>query len=144
MPESDYNRDFYGWTSEQAALLRAGKFSMADIEHIAEEIECLGGSERRELVNCLGVLLLSLIKWRFQPKKRGSGREGSIHVQQSNLGRHLKANPSLKSRLPEAIDTAYRWAVNEVAPQIGLAASDLPAHCPWSFDEMMKKDFRPE
>lgn len=144
MPHSNYVRDFYGWTNEQAALLRAGKFAMADIEHIAEEIESLGGSEKRELVNCLGVLLLRLLKWRFQPKRRGASWEAPIRIQRLNLARHLKANPSLKAKLPEATAVAYQWAVSEAAAETGLAVSKLPANCPWSFDEMTRSDFLPE
>ncbi len=39
-------------------LLRAGRLSEIDVAHIAEEIEALGRSERRELVSRLAVLLL--------------------------------------------------------------------------------------
>ncbi len=39
---SQYDRDFYAWATEQAGLLRAGRLSEADVEHIAEEIETLG------------------------------------------------------------------------------------------------------
>ncbi|MBV8400828.1 MAG: DUF29 family protein [Acetobacteraceae bacterium] len=41
-------------------LLRAGRLTEADIEHISEEIESVGRAERRELVNRLSVLLLHL------------------------------------------------------------------------------------
>ena len=68
MPKSDYSSDFYAWATEQAALLRAGKFAAADIEHIAEELESLGKTEKRELVNCVGALQLGLLKWRYQPR----------------------------------------------------------------------------
>jgi Domain of unknown function DUF29 len=44
-----YEQDVVAWASEQAALLRAGKLSAIDIEHIAEEIEDVGRSEQREL-----------------------------------------------------------------------------------------------
>ncbi|MFZ2871945.1 MAG: DUF29 family protein [Zavarzinia sp.] len=40
-----YDRDFYAWANEQAALLRAGKLDKADIANIAEEIESMGRSE---------------------------------------------------------------------------------------------------
>lgn len=43
-----YVTDFFAWANEQAALLRAGKLSTADIEHIAEEIESMGKTEQRE------------------------------------------------------------------------------------------------
>ena len=72
MSNSLYERDFYAWANEQAALLRAGKLDSADIENIAEEIESMGRSEKRELINRLAVLLLHLLKWRFQPGLRGN------------------------------------------------------------------------
>ncbi len=34
----NYERDFYAWANEQAALLRAGEYSSADIANIAEEM----------------------------------------------------------------------------------------------------------
>ncbi|NCC29400.1 MAG: DUF29 family protein, partial [Gammaproteobacteria bacterium] len=40
-----YDRDFFAWANEQAALLRAGRLAAADIDNIAEEIESMGRSE---------------------------------------------------------------------------------------------------
>lgn len=43
MPESAlYEKDFFAWANEQAALLRSGQLSAADMQNIAEEIESLG------------------------------------------------------------------------------------------------------
>jgi hypothetical protein len=47
--------DFHAWAEQQAGLLRAGRLSEADIAHIAEEIESMGRSQKRELVNRLAV-----------------------------------------------------------------------------------------
>ena len=65
MCAAQYERDFYTWANEQAALIRAGKFDQADIENIAEELETLGRSEARELKSRYRVLLLHLLKWRY-------------------------------------------------------------------------------
>jgi hypothetical protein len=46
-----YEQDVMAWASEQAALLRAGKLAAIDIEHIAQEIEDVGKSEKRELAS---------------------------------------------------------------------------------------------
>lgn len=67
-----YDRDFYAWTVKQAELLRSGKLSEADFEHIAEEIDILGLREKRELISRLTILLLNLLKWELQPVRRGS------------------------------------------------------------------------
>ncbi len=48
-----YETDFFAWTQEQSALLKAGRFSQADIANIIEEIETLGRSDKHEIANGL-------------------------------------------------------------------------------------------
>ena len=144
MPNSNYDLDFYAWAQEQAALLRAGKFSITDVEIIAEEIESIGRGEKRVLVNRLTVLLSHLLKWKFRPGMRGVSWEATIKAQRLRIDRHLKDNPSLKSKLTEAVADAYNVAIIEAAAETGLAESDFPAACPWAFDQMMKEEFWPD
>ena len=80
-PDSNYERDFYAWANEQAALLRAGRLGEADFKHIAEEIESMGKTEKRELVSRLTVLLLHLLKWRFQPELRSANWRLTVEEQ---------------------------------------------------------------
>ncbi len=139
-----YETDFYAWANEQAALLRAGKLSAADIENIAEEIESMGRTEKRELIRLLTVLLLHLLKWQFQPVRRGNSWRTTLRVQRLDLTRHLKDNPSLKSQIPGALSDAYTTAVIQAADQTGLAEATFPAECPWSFDQIMDAGFWPD
>lgn len=138
---SNYERDFYAWANEQAALLRAGKVSSADIENIAEEIESMGRGEKRELVNRLDVLLLHLLKWEFQPGFRSQSWRASIREQRIRLTTHLNDNPSLKSKLDEAIAEAYQLAIIEAGRETGLPESAFPSRCPYSFAQAMDADF---
>lgn len=145
MPKSGlYEQDFYAWANEQAALLRSGRLSAADIEHIAEEIESMGKAEKRELANRLLVLLLHLLKWQFQPVRRGSSWEATIRVQRRDLAVHLHDNPSLKAKLPEAMQQAYGNALIMAADETGLPEATFPAECPWSFEQIMDAGFWPE
>ena len=130
MSASLYDRDFYAWASEQAALLRAGKLDTADIEHIAEEIESMGRTEKRELVNRLAVLLLHLLKWQYQPGLQGNSGRLTIEEQRYRLADHLDDNPSLKSKLDQAIHDAYRLALIEAEKETGLARRSFPPTCP--------------
>lgn len=138
-----YERDFYAWANEQAGLLRAGKLSESDIEHIAEEIESMGKTEKRELVSRLHVLLKHLLKWQYQPDARGASWQATIRVQRRDLARHMKDNPSLTSKLPEAILDAYGDAVIEASAETGLVESTFPEACSWSFEQIMAEDFWP-
>ena len=139
-----YDRDFYAWANQQAALLRAGQLSAADIEHIAEEIESMGKAEKRELVSRLSVLLAHLLKWQFQPSYRGPSWEVTIRNQRRDITDHLVDNPSLKARLPEAVASAYERAVDTAYAETGLSPSTFPALCPWPFDHIMDSAFWPE
>jgi Domain of unknown function DUF29 len=57
-----YDTDYVAWLGEQAAHLRAGRLDQLDL-NVAEQLESLLSSERRELENRLDVLILHLLKW---------------------------------------------------------------------------------
>jgi hypothetical protein len=144
MSNATYDRDFYAWANEQAALLRAGKLNEADVQNIAEEIESLGRSEKREIKSRLAVLLLHLLKWRFQPDKRSASWEESIRTQRRELPLVLADNPSLKSQWPEFTAYAYRSARRDAAVETNLPFSRFPAECPWTLEQAIDDDFWPE
>jgi hypothetical protein len=98
-----YDRDFYAWSVEQAALLREGRVAEADLENIAEELESMGKAEKREFVSRLTVLLLHLLKWRHQRSGRGKSWRLSIANARDDIADHLEDNPSLKAMLDTAI-----------------------------------------
>src|SRR5271168_2071778 len=139
-----YDTDFYAWANEQAALLRAGRLSEADVENIAEEIESMGKSERRELVSRLTVLLVHLLKWRYQTGLRGRSWRITIEQQRLQLLDHLAENPSLKSQLDEIMRRAYRDARIGAEGETHLPRSMFPVDCPFTFDEAVHPDFWPD
>ena len=139
-----YERDFYAWANEQAALLRSGNLSAADIENIAEEIESMGKSEKRELVNRLAVLLMHLLKWQYQTSLQGHSWRMTVEEQRRQLRRHLRANPSLKSKVSEALEDAYGDAILAAARETGVTRSAFPTTCLWTFEQIMDEEFWPE
>ena len=138
-----YDRDFFAWSREQADLLRAGKLTEADILNIAEEIDSMGRTEKRELVSRLTVLLLHLLKWRFQSERRGASWEASIRVQRNRIADHLDDNPSLRPMLPQALANAYRDARLEAAAETNLPVASFPDECPWQLADVLDPEFRP-
>lgn len=139
-----YESDFYAWANQQAALLRSGHLSEADIENIAEEIETMGRSEKRELINRLQILLMHLLKWQFQPTRRGTSWQLTIREQRIRLREHLKDNPSLKHMLDDSIESAFLIAVLSAANETGLDTEAFPKACPYSFSQMVDDNFWPE
>src|SRR5260370_11183378 len=130
---SRHDRDFYAWSLEQAALLRAGKVAKADLDLIAEEIESMGKTEKRELVSRLTVPLVHLIKWRFQPQGRDKSWRLSIANARDEIADLINDNPSLKSVLDEVMASAYRYARRKAAIETDLGEERFPDQCPWPF-----------
>jgi len=138
-----YEQDFFAWANRQAALLRSGGLAQADIEHIAEEIESMGKSELRELENRLTLLFLHLLKWQFQPKRRGRSWELTIKEQRRRLQRHLDQNPSLRTRLGQAMVDAYGDAILEAARETDLPEEAFPSVCPFTSQQTLDPDWMP-
>ena len=128
-----YEKDIIAWANEQAKLLRAGQFDQLDIEHIAEEIEDVGKSEQRELASRMAILLAHLLKWQFQPGRRGASGQRTIKAQREGINKRLAKAPSLQTVLSDEDWNAEIWAdaVALAATETGLA--DFPEGCPWSF-----------
>jgi hypothetical protein len=138
-----YDNDFFAWSLEQAELLRAGKLAEDDVEHIAEEIESMGRTEKRELISRLSILLLHMLKWRYQPDKRSPSWEASIRVRRNRLADHLDDNPSLKPLASQALASAYRDAALEAVAETGLPGSTFPDKCPWAVEQVLDGGFWP-
>ena len=142
--ESLYEKDFYAWSQQQAALLRAGRAGEADLENIAEEIESMGKTEKRELVSRLTVLLLHLVKWRYQPAMRGRSWRLNIKGQRIDIRDLLDQNPSLRPVVPQSIGQAWARALIEAEKETGLEASTFPDACPWETEALLDDDFWPD
>ena len=127
-----YDKDINAWAQEQARLLRAGRFEMLDIEHIAGEIEDVGKSEQRELASRMAVLLAHLLKWQYQPERRGASWEKTIKAQRKEIAYALDESPSLAPKLqePRWLDMVLARAVAQAVGETGLDC--FPEECPWA------------
>lgn len=141
---TDYNTDYYAWTNEQAQLLRAGQLQNADLENIIEELETMGRSEKRALESRLIVLLTHLLKWQYQPVRRGKSWELTIKGQRANCVDVLDDNPSLKSKLEELSTRSYNRAKIEAANETGLDETSFPEQCPYTIVQLFDNGFYPD
>lgn len=141
--KTSYETDVVAWAHEQAKLLRTGQLSALDIEHIAEEIESMSASERRELRNRLKVLLQHLLKWEFQPERRSSGWLATMLEQRESIEEVLKESPSLKATMPENLMLAYPSAVRLTSKETSLSARLFPKECPYTLADVMTDDWLP-
>jgi hypothetical protein len=140
-PAATYAADPHAWAAEQAALLRARRFDALDIDHIAEEIESVGRSERRSLVSALRVLLTHMLKWDAQPERRGRSWANTIRGQRVKARQALRDNPSLKPVLPEAVADAYERARLAASAETDLPLAGFPETCPYDAAAIFDREF---
>jgi hypothetical protein len=123
-PKSLYDRDFVAWTEQQAEVLRAaahgGTNQALDWENLAEEIESLGRSDRRELRSRIYRIIRHLAKLQFSPatEPRRGWRE-SIRDGRRQAQLVLADSPSLKPQLEEFVSEESAEAVERAITDLG-------------------------
>ena len=139
-----YQKDYYGWLQENAQLIRERKFSEIDTENLIEELESMGKSEKRELSSRLTVLLMHLLKWRYQSVRRSMSWRNTIAVRRIDIRELLEDSPSLKNEITDKIAVAYEKAVLAAEVETGIEKHNFPAECPFSLEQILDEAFLPE
>jgi hypothetical protein len=140
-----YERDFYAWLLSQAGALRERRFRELDLENLIEEVEELARSQSRELLNRLRVILVHLLKWRYQPEKRSTSWDLTLLEQRNQIGQLLEQSPSLRRQVPEQLAKAYPSATKRAAKEMRRAKIHhiFPAQCPWTTEQILDEDYLP-
>lgn len=132
-----YDQDYAVWTEEQARLLRQGRLAELDVEHIAEELQSLGKSDKRALASQIERVLVHLLKWRFQPERRSRSWVLSIASGRREIAVLLADSPSLRRLVAQDIADSYDLARLRAADETGLDEAVFPAACPFSEDAIL-------
>ena len=139
-----YDRDLYEWATRNAELLRSGRLAEADIEHVAEEIEDVASSQRREIQSRLRTLLAHLLKHRNEPQSDAvRGWRATIRVQRREMRDLLRHAPSLRRILENSVDEAFADALLQAADETGLPPTRFPKRCPFTLDQLLDPDYFP-
>ena len=108
---AEYDTDFVAWATEQAALLRSGCLAEADIANIAEEIEGLAKSDRRELASRIRTVLEHLMKLQASPAQEPrAGWQETIDRSRLDIELLLRDSPSLRREVPGVVADQARDA----------------------------------
>jgi len=150
MPDGPrYDDDFYAWTQYQAEVLRSLKTrdNRFDREHVAEEIEDLGKSERNEVRSEARRILEHFLKLAYSPASdpRISWMRSIVDARQAIEDR---LTPTLRRDLEASLTRLYRGARKQAG--LGLreykedvAAASMPAECPYTLDQILAEDWYP-
>ncbi len=150
MPDGPrYEDDFYAWTQYQAEVLRSLHVSdnRFDREHVVEEIEDLGKSERDAVRSQIRRIIEHLLKMANSPADppRFDWMETIDDARQTIAD---KISPTLRRDAEAVLDKLFAEARRRAARGLRRygeadAADALPQTCPYSLDEICQEDWYP-
>lgn len=142
--QAEYDRDFYSWINQNVELLREGRLTEVDAEHIAEELESMGKRDRRQIRSRLQLLVMHLLKWQYQPEKQSRSWLLTIDHQRDEIEALLLDSPSLRRELEDTLETIYPKALRDACRETGLPKTAFPSSCPFAIEEILNQEFFPD
>ena len=122
--KSLYDNDFLAWSKQQAEALRAamrnGANQSLDFGNLAEEIEDLGKSVRRELQSQIRRVVRHLLKLEHSPAKepRRSWAESVVDAR-AEIEDLLESSPSLRTELDRDVQRQTRRGIDLALKDLG-------------------------
>jgi Domain of unknown function DUF29 len=139
-----YDRDYVAWLDEQVRHLRAGRLAALDVDNVAEELESLMKSERRQLENRLEVLIHHLLKWDHQRHQRANRWRATVQEQRTRVRRLLQDSPCLNREVEPICREVYPDAVRAAAIETRLSDAAFPAALPYSVEQIFERELPAE
>ena len=135
-----YEQDFCLWIDNTVRQIKQGNINNLDWDNLLEEIESMGRREKNSLESNLTILLMHLLKWKYQPTKRTNSWAYTITEHNLRIQKTFKHSPSLKRYFEEVFAECYTDARKLAARETGLSLNDFPEKCPFTQEEVLNSD----
>ncbi len=137
-----YERDFYAWTQNQAACLRAlGGHNAIDVERVAEELEDLGKHAVNKTAGNLERCFEHLVKLAVSPATAPVGKwRGEVYRFAAHARRYF--SEGMRQRID--LDTIWRDAVRAASEDLRDYGEDPPeriGEAPLTLDMILDPEF---
>jgi hypothetical protein len=138
-----YDQDFLLWIETTAHLLKEQRFTEIDLENLIEEVESMGRSNKSALRSNLVVVLLHLLKWKYQSEKRTNSWKASIFEHRLRLDEDFTDSPSLKRYFAEIFAKCYQNARKLAAIETDIELETFPIESPFTPEQVLDPEFLP-
>jgi hypothetical protein len=135
-----YEQDYAGWAEDTAMAIEEGRFDEIDRTALADEIRDLSKSERARIESALRVLLIHLLKAKYQPAKHTKSWDHTINIQRLHVARYLRDSPSLRAQLDQLLSDAYETVRFDAENETGLMLDTFPETCEWTVAEVLGRE----
>ena len=119
------------------------KFEAVDLENLIDELDDMSRREKRSLTSNVRVILMHLLKYKFQAEERSNSWLVTLREHRIQLAEILADSPSLQNYLNDQFELCYAQARRE-ADETGLEIEEFPVESPFTVLQCLDEDFRPD
>lgn len=138
-----YDLDYQQWLETTIRYLSDRNFEQIDVEYLVAELQAMGKSEKSALESNLAILLMHLLRYKYQPQKQTDSWRNSIVEHRRRIIRSFKYSPSLKRYFEQVFDECYMDARQDAKTETQLPLITFPEVCYFSKEEVLDPDFLP-
>jgi len=139
-----YQQDFYLWLEQTVQDLKAGNLTELDLVNLIDEVESMGNNEKQSIESNLEVVLMHLIKYKYQSEKRTNSWLFTILKHRRRLHKSFKSSPSLKRHFLQEFEDCYNGARELASVETGIPIKTFPTESPFSPEQVLDKSYLPE
>jgi predicted DNA-binding ribbon-helix-helix protein len=140
---SIYEQDYCLWIEDVINQLKDNNLNPLDLINLIAELDNMGRSEKNALESNLRILLLHLLKYKYQPDLRSKSWLFSIMEHRLRINKAFRNSPSLKRYFSEVFEESYQDACKLAVAETGLAQDTFPSLCPFTQEEVLAEQFLP-
>ncbi|MGB3404187.1 MAG: DUF29 domain-containing protein [Microcoleaceae cyanobacterium] len=137
-----YETEYDQWLTETVKLLKTRQVEALDYNHLIEELEALGRSEKNAVKSLLLQILIHLLLyefWELEQERNVNHWAGEIITFRVQIEDRLTTN--LRKYLASELPKIYQNALLIVRKKTQL--NSLPEECPYSFEQLLDKNWFP-
>ena len=131
-----YEQDETAWLEIMSRLAAEGRFGEMDCANLSDFLADMAKRDRREVMSRLVTLLVHLLKWKYQPKRRSRSWRLTVLEQRRELEMLLESR-TLRNHALSSLAKAYANAREQAAVATGLSLGAFPAECEWDVDHVL-------
>ncbi|NES17866.1 MAG: DUF29 domain-containing protein [Symploca sp. SIO3E6] len=142
--QSIYEQDYNLWLEKTIQQLQVRRFTELDLSNLIEELEGMSRREKRAIYSNLKIILMHLLKYRYQPTKRSNSWRSTIREYRQRLKRAFQDSPSLQGYCREIFPECYQDARELAADETGLVPEAFPTESLFSLEETLAMEYLPD
>jgi hypothetical protein len=134
-----YLADETAWLEQMSQIINEGRYNELDYKNLSEYLLDMARRDRREASSRMRTLLVHLLKWDYQPRKRSRSWQTTILRERFDL-EDIFESQTLKNHAREVLESVYAKAVKQAARETGLDEKTFPAACPYSLEDLVRTE----